>query len=181
MAQSATAQSGIRLASALRYRALRYALSPLPAYDLPMPPDSVHLGRQVVWLVLLALPVACCAWTVTHEEVFREPREYCQGKCKDCGSLLQRKFFYLFTCEYCFSHYVTVFFLFLTGFKLLMDDWRGYVLAWFAVVWVANAYMSLFALLRIDLRAGRAEADLAAKEVVAKDREMHRLESADGR
>ena len=40
-------------------------------------------------------------------------------------SLLARKFFYLFTCEYCFSHYVTVFFLILTRYRLLLDDWRG--------------------------------------------------------
>jgi hypothetical protein len=30
----------------------------------------------------------------------------------------------LFTCEYCFSHYVTVFFLLITRYNLLYADWR---------------------------------------------------------
>ena len=139
-----------------------------------MAPDASHLPAQLVWLFTLAVPVACVAWTVTKEEVFREPREYCQGRCKGCGNVFQRKFFYLFTCEYCFSHYVTLGFLVLTGYRLLLDDWRGSVLAWFAVVWVANVYMTLFGLLRIDMRAERAEADLKTREVAVKDRELGR-------
>jgi len=31
--------------------------------------------RECVYLLVLALPVACISWTVTHEEFFREPRE----------------------------------------------------------------------------------------------------------
>jgi hypothetical protein len=137
-----------------------------------MAPDSVHLGTQVVWLFVLAIPVACVAWTVTHEEVFREPREYCEARCKSCQSIFQRKFFYLFTCEYCFSHYVTAFFLFFTHFKLLLDDWRGYVPAFFAVVWVGNAYMSLFARVRVDLRVEKSKAVVADKQAERLDREM---------
>ena len=38
---------------------------------------------QLFWLFILALPVACVAWTVTHEEVFREPREYCERRSRD--------------------------------------------------------------------------------------------------
>jgi len=106
------------------------------------------LHEQVLWLFILAIPIACVAWTVTHEEVFKEPREYCVGKSKSCKSLLRRKFFYLFTCEYCFSHYVTVFFLFLTKYTLYFPDWRGYIIAGFALVWIANLYMSLHLLLR---------------------------------
>jgi hypothetical protein len=123
-----------------------------------MPPDSSQLGRQIIWLLILSIPVACAAWTVTHEELFREPREFCEEKCKSCNSLIQRKFFYLFTCEYCFSHYVTALFLWFTRYHLLLDDWRGYVLAFFAVVWVANAYMNVFARLRVDLRVERVKA-----------------------
>ena len=137
-----------------------------------MPPDAQHLLAQVVWLFVLAVPVACCAWTVTHEEVFREPREFCQARCKDCQHIVKRKFFYLFTCEYCFSHYVTAFFLWFTHYHLLLDSWRGYVLAWFGVVWVANVYMTLFGRLRVDIRAERADADLKAKEVQIKEREL---------
>jgi len=39
------------------------------------PPASEHLAQQIVWLFVLAIPVACVAWTVTHEDVFREPRD----------------------------------------------------------------------------------------------------------
>ncbi|PRY53343.1 hypothetical protein B0I27_104354 [Arcticibacter pallidicorallinus] len=112
----------------------------------------MSLTTQIVWLFILAIPIACVAWTVTHEEVFREPREYCVQCSQKGRTLLQRKFFYLFTCEYCFSHYITIFFLILTDFKLLMDDWRGYIIAGFALVWVANQYMSLYGYLRIDLK-----------------------------
>src|SRR5215471_10099664 len=108
------------------------------------------LGQQVFQLFILAIPVACIAWTVTHEEVFREPREYCIKKSKTCKTILQRKFFYLFTCEYCFSHYVTIGVLIISRFHLLFADWRGYLFAGFALVWIANIYMALYSLIRMD-------------------------------
>ncbi len=92
------------------------------------------------------------AWTVTNEELFKEPRNFCINQSKIGKYLVTRKFFYMFTCEYCFSHYVTVLFIFLTGYKLLLDDWRGYIIAGFALVWIANFYMSLFAFLRQDIK-----------------------------
>ena len=107
---------------------------------------------QFAYLLLLALPIACVSWTVTHEEVFREPREFCKKKAQDCKPLPMRKFFYLFTCEYCFSHYVSALALWLFRFQLLYSGWRGYVVAWFAVVWIANVYMSVFNLLRLDIK-----------------------------
>jgi len=110
------------------------------------------LYTQVIWLFILAIPVASVTWTITHEEVFREPREYCRKCSKECKTLLQRKFFYLFTCEYCFSHYVIVLFLVLTRYKLLLDDWRGYIIAGFALVWVTNLYMGLFSLIRQGIK-----------------------------
>jgi hypothetical protein len=119
---------------------------------------------QTAWLFLLSIPIACIAWTVTHEEVFSEPRAYCSKRSKTCKTLLQRKFFYLFTCEYCFSHYVTVLFLFLTGYKLLMDGWRGYVIAGFALVWVANIYMSLFNFMRQDIKKEKSEIEFLEKD-----------------
>lgn len=45
-----------------------------------------------------------------------------------------------------------------------MDDWRGYLIAGFALVWVANFYMSIFALLRTDLKKERLEAELEEKK-----------------
>ncbi|MFD2161196.1 hypothetical protein ACFSJU_02270 [Paradesertivirga mongoliensis] len=115
----------------------------------------MELSTQIIWLFILAIPVACIAWTVTHEEVFKEPREFCVDRSQNSRRLIERKFFYLFTCEYCFSHYVTIFFLIVTNFQLLFDDWRGYLISGFALVWVANVYMSLYALIRIDLKKGR--------------------------
>jgi hypothetical protein len=122
------------------------------------------LGVQVAWLLVLAIPIACVAWTVTHEEIFREPREFCVKRSKYCKSLLERKFFYLFTCEYCFSHWVTLGALFLTRYHLLLPDWRGYVLALFALVFVANVYMSAFGLLRLDIREERLETKILQRE-----------------
>jgi hypothetical protein len=113
------------------------------------------LTTQIIWLFILAIPIACIAWTVTHEEVFREPREFCVERSQSSKTLFTRKFFYLFTCEYCFSHYVTMAMLVLTDYKLLMDNWVGYLLAGFALVWVANVYMSLYGLIRIDIKKER--------------------------
>jgi hypothetical protein len=115
------------------------------------------LGLQIIWLFVLAIPIACIAWTVTHEEVFREPRDYCLERSNNCSKWYQRKFFYLFTCEYCFSHYVAIFFLTITGYKLLFEDWRGYLISGFALVWIANHYMSLFGRLRLDIKRERVE------------------------
>jgi hypothetical protein len=77
------------------------------------------LSAQLFWLLVLAIPIASVAWTITHEEVFSEARYWCEKNSKECRTLVQRKFFYLFTCEYCFSHWVTAFFLIVTRFKLL--------------------------------------------------------------
>ena len=112
---------------------------------------------QIIWLFVLAIPIACIAWTVTHEEIFREPRDYCVDKSVKCKTLLERKFFYLFTCEYCFSHYVTLFFLILTDYKLLIPDWRGYIIAGFSLIWIANVYMSIFNLLRQSIKKDKTE------------------------
>jgi hypothetical protein len=122
------------------------------------------LSHQFAFLLLLALPIACVSWTVTHEEVFREPREYCKDKSQNCKPVVLRKFFYLFTCEYCFSHYVTAFFLAITRFTLLYDGWRGYMIAWFALVWVANVYMSAFNRLRLEIKYENVE--IATEQVV---------------
>ena len=115
------------------------------------------LSTQVIWLFVLALPIACVAWTITHEELFREPREFCSEESRSARRLTQRKFFYVFTCEYCFSHYVTIFFLIVTRYKLLFSDWRGYLVALFALVWIANQYMSIYSRLRLDIKHERIE------------------------
>ncbi|MEX1240534.1 MAG: hypothetical protein WEB30_12490 [Cyclobacteriaceae bacterium] len=112
----------------------------------------MDLHTQIIWLFVLAIPTACISWTFTHENLFREPREFCLGRSREGKTLFVRKFFYLFTCEYCFSHYTTILILILTRYRLLLDDWRGYILAGFALVWIANIYMSLYAFIRIDIK-----------------------------
>ena len=96
----------------------------------------MSLGVQLVWLFTLAIPVACVAWTVTHEELFREVNDYATERSENDRRWWVRKFFYLFTCEYCFSHYVSLGAVLVSGFHLLLDDWRGIAIAWLAVVWV---------------------------------------------
>ena len=56
-----------------------------------------NLIQQSLELLLLAIPIACVSWTVTQEEVFREPREFCVRQSHEGRRLLARKFFYLFT------------------------------------------------------------------------------------
>jgi hypothetical protein len=123
------------------------------------------LGEQLAFLFVLGLPIASVAWTVTHEEVFREPREWCKDRSESCRNPMKRKFFYLFTCEYCFSHYVTVLFLFLTRFKLLLPDWRGYIISGFALVWVANVYMNIYSRVRLDIKRERVEIAVQEKTI----------------
>ena len=130
----------------------------------------MDIQAQIIWLFTLAVPIACVAWTVTHEEVFREPREYCINRSVKGRTLFSRKFFYLFTCEYCFSHYVAILFITLTDYRLLLPDWRGYVIAGFALVWIANIYMSLFGLIRIDIKKERT-----AINAIEKDRNSKKL------
>ncbi len=119
---------------------------------------------QIFWLVILAMVVASIAWTVTQEEIFSEWREYCKENCENCESLPKRKVFYVFTCEYCFSHWITILILLLTGFQLLIDDWRGYILAFFAIPWIANQLMSIYRRLRVGIK----HENLLAKEVEEK-------------
>jgi hypothetical protein len=117
---------------------------------------------QIAWLFVLALPVASVTWMFTREEIFRELRDGCASRSRTCRRLLQRKFFYVFTCEYCLSHYVAIFFVLLTGYRLLVPRWRGVLIAWLAVAALANVYMSLFGRLRVDIKAERL--DIASKE-----------------
>jgi hypothetical protein len=108
------------------------------------------------------------ARTVTAEEIFREPREWCMNQSKACRGLLKRKFFYLFTCEYCFSHWVAAAFLIITRYKLLYDDWRGYLISLFALVFVANFYIGLFGHVKLEVRKNRAEIKAIEADVEAK-------------
>ena len=119
---------------------------------------------QIFWLVILAIVVASIAWTVTQEEIFREPREFLKHRSETASSFLIRKFCYVWTCEYCFSHWVTIVLLLITGFKLLFDDWRGYLIAFFALPWVANQLMSMYRMIRVDIKHENLLAEKVKKE-----------------
>jgi hypothetical protein len=112
---------------------------------------------DVVALLVLAIPVAALTWTVTHEEIVREAREYCQVRSRQSASWAMRKFFYVFTCEYCFSHWVAAGTVGVTGFQLLLPGWRGYAIAWLSLVGVANVYMAAFARLKLEVKQERLE------------------------
>jgi hypothetical protein len=70
---------------------------------------------------------------------------------------------------------VTAFFLIITRYKLLFDDWRGYFLAFFALPYVANLYMGLYAQTKLEAKKDRAEAKLVEHE--AEIKKIERKES----
>ncbi|HEX5447474.1 MAG TPA: hypothetical protein VFW87_26905 [Pirellulales bacterium] len=125
----------------------------------------------------LAAPVAILVRAFTTEEVAREPREYClrrQACYRDrggetslparLGCFVLQKLFYMPTCDYCLSFWVSLVVVWLADYRISFDDWRGSALACFVVMGVANVYLALFALLRVDTRKERAAAkDLEAK------------------
>lgn len=120
----------------------------------------METSQEIQNLFILAIPIACIAWTITHEEIFKEPRHFCIKKSKECQSILQRKFFYLFTCEYCFSHYISLLFLIITKYHLLFVDWRGYLISGFSLVWIANIYMSIYGFIRVGMKKEKMDADI---------------------
>ncbi len=125
----------------------------------------MSITTQIFWLVILSMVVASIAWTVTQEEIFKEWREFCEDRRNNCQSISQRKFFYVFTCEYCFSHWTTILILLLTGFQLLIDDWRGYILAFFAIPWVANQMMSIYRRLRVGIKHENLKAKIVEEKL----------------
>lgn len=123
--------------------------------------------EQIYSTLILSIVVASIAWTVTQEEIFREMRETFKERSETATSIIIRKFFYVWTCEYCFSHWVALFILILTGFRLLVDDWRGYLVAFFVLPWLANQWMSLYRRLRVEIK----HENLLAKEVESEIKE----------
>lgn len=120
----------------------------------------------------LAVPVAILVRAFTTEEIAREPREYCsqwQTCYRDRGGsetpwrdrvrcFILQKLFYMPTCDYCLSFWVSLGVVWLADYRLFFGDWRGVALACFVVMGVANVYLGLFGLLRVDTRKERAAA-----------------------
>ncbi len=46
-----------------------------------------------------------------------------------------------------------------------MDDWSGYIIAGFSLVWIANIYMGLFALIRQNIKKEKVEIKIMEKKV----------------
>ena len=133
----------------------------------------MSLGEQIGFACVLAIPVACVTWTVTQEEIFRELREWLKAfQDRHRDSLWRQKLAYMPTCCYCFSHYVAALFAGLFGFKMLVDDWRGYIVSVLALVLLANVYLSFYTMVRAVLRELRARADWAEARVAA-EKEAH--------
>ncbi len=139
--------------------------------------SDYSLIEQTGFLVLLALPIACISWTITHEELFKEFRDYFVSKSKRSKSIMAGKFYYVFTCEYCLSHYVTIFFLILTNYHFLLQDWRGYLVAGFSLVWIANIYMSLYGMLRVGLKREKVEVEIKEEELEDSNTENNSVKS----
>ena len=114
---------------------------------------------QLYWLLILSLVVASISWTVTQEAIFEELREAAKKRSESGSNILVRKFCYVWTCEYCFSHWVTVLILVITRFTLVFDDWRGYFLSFFVLPLIANVWMSLYRRLRVDIKKENAIAE----------------------
>ncbi len=58
--------------------------------------------------------------------------------------------------------------------RLLFDDWRGYVVAWLALVWVANHLIGIYGRLRLGIRSERLEIGL--KEAVSERAGVNKVE-----
>jgi hypothetical protein len=129
----------------------------------------------------LAAPVAIIVRACTTEEVAREARDYCirrhgyyqEKQCQADASLGSRvccfalqKLHYMPTCDYCLSFWVSLVVVVVAQYEMAFDDWRGTALACFVVMGVANVYLSLFSLLRVDSRKERAIAKTIEQEAV---------------
>jgi len=53
----------------------------------------------------------------------------------------------------------------------MLDDWRGYILSGFALVWIANFYMSLFALMRQNIKLEKIKNELG--EVIVNEKKKN--------
>ncbi|MBC7722996.1 MAG: hypothetical protein H7068_13295 [Pedobacter sp.] len=124
------------------------------------------LSTQIIWFFILALPVACISWTVTHEEIFADMRAYLKGISDNSSNWFIKKIYYLFTCEYCFSFYVTALLLLITKYQLLFADWRGYLISELSLIWIANIYMSLYFFIKIDIKKKGTECKIEEQDLI---------------
>ena len=43
---------------------------------------------------------------------------------------------------------------------MIFDDWRGYLIGFFALVWIANVYMSIFGLIEVGMKHEKIDTDI---------------------
>jgi hypothetical protein len=111
----------------------------------------------------LAAVVAVLDRTICQEEITKELRSYLQYWKDKARSLLVRKLCYGLTCEFCCSFWLSLLIVSVWQYQLLSDDFRGYILAVFVVMAVANVYMGFYNHIRVDLRKERAVADITER------------------
>jgi hypothetical protein len=87
----------------------------------------MSLGVQVVWLFVLSIPIACIAWTVTQEEMFRELRDFCRKRCENEPRLVAPQILLSVHLRVLLQPLSALFFLLMTRYRLLLDDRRGTV------------------------------------------------------
>jgi len=121
--------------------------------------------------LILAIPTACVAWTISETEVFRDAREalarWAQarnvGDCRGWRKWIRCKLSYLPTCYYCTAHWVGLLFFACHPFALLSDGLRGAIIGYFTQIGLAVVYLSAFHVLRVQIRKSQAEANLTEK------------------
>jgi hypothetical protein len=52
---------------------------------------------------------------------------------------------------------VTIGILLITRYTIFFSDWRGYIISFFSIVFIANVYMSLFGKIKIDIKKEKDE------------------------
>ena len=55
--------------------------------------------------------------------------------------------------------------IFFSDFKMLFPDWRGYIIAGFSVIWIANIYMSIFFRIRINIKKEKIEISVKEEQL----------------
>lgn len=115
-------------------------------------------------------PSCLCGMSRHPREVFREVRQDCQQQSTHGrGNFAPRILLCLYTVNiasattrqppHCSSR--------VSNFSF--PDWRGYLLAFFALVWVANQYMSIYNRLRLDIKHEQVEIT-AGEQIVEKQK-----------
>jgi hypothetical protein len=63
-------------------------------------------------------------------------------------------------------------------YKLLLPEWRGYLLSFFALVWIANVYMNIYARLRLDVTHERMEIKSQDMEIKSQEKKLSERRAA---